>query len=409
MKRAFALLLAFLLLCGCTPRAEIASSAIHTTIRVTTTPAVHTFAPTNTLLSSTSPTKASPKIESTATPAASKSDLLREKISALSDKELVGQLVMAGFDGTSKPSDVFLDIMSEYKLGNVILFGWNIDSFSQTEKLIDVLNSNNAIPEIPLLIATDVEGGTVRRFNWKPALLSAKELGRLDNTQKVYSQYLRIGKALLEIGVNVDIAPVLDIAPKPNETFLGSRLFGSNPEKVSKLTNAAIRGLREAGVVSIGKHFPGHGNTSTDSHNSLPTIQRDMEQLRAYELIPFNAAIKEGVDGILVGHILYPKIDKSLTSVSSRFINELLRNEMGFDGFIMSDDMRMKALTSKLEIGEAAVQFIESGGDLVLIGKYPEKQIRVLNALYQALTSGRLSRDRLEESALRLLKIKERF
>ncbi len=333
-------------------------------------------------------------------------DPLQQKIDSMSDSELIGQMVMIGFSGSERPPEVTQRLMREYKVGGVILFGWIVSTFAQTEKLVKNIKSYNACGDIPLLIGIDVEGGQVHRLPWKPYLLSAQKLGQKNSTQAVYDQYKRIGQKLSEIGINLDFAPVLDIAKNTNGTFLGSRMFGSDAGKVSKLVPYAVKGLHDGGVLSMGKHFPGHGETATDSHVSLPVINVDSKTLREYTLKPFQAAVDNGIDAMLVAHLSLPKVDKNITSLSPEIITSLLREEMGFSGVVFSDDIRMRSITKSFSVGEAAVRHIEAGGDIVLIGKYYDKQEEVLQSLNAAVKAGRLTRKRLEESVYRILQMK---
>ncbi len=156
-------------------------------------------------------------------------------------------------------------------------------------------------------------------------------------------------------------------------------------------------------MVSVVKHFPGHGTTSTDSHDVTPTLETTLEEWESYEKILFEEGIKSGIDGMLVGHLLFENIDDEIASVSDYFIGEILQDDMGFEGIVMSDDLRMEGLTRHMSEGEAAVEFIEAGGDLVLIGRYMDKQTDVLDSLYEALQSGRLTRERLEHSAYKII------
>lgn len=184
-------------------------------------------------------------------------------------------------------------------------------------------------------------------------------------------------------------------------------MFGSNPEITVPQSVAAIRGLKDAGCTSIGKHYPGHGNTATDSHHALPVIHASYEEWASYDLQMFRSAVENDIDGLLVGHISYPEIDPDhIATVSKIFITEILREELGFNGIVLSDDMRMQAIAGTIGIGEGAVQFIEAGGDIVLIGKGIERQKTVFNALYDALSTGRLTRERLEKSVYRILVMK---
>jgi beta-N-acetylhexosaminidase len=328
----------------------------------------------------------------------------------MSDRELIGQMVMIGFSGQSDMDKDAISLMQQYDIGNVILFGWNTRTFAQTEKLTEKIRSHNAT-DIPLMIGIDIEGGSVTRFKgqWKPFISSAKKLGQANDTERVFEQYKRIGEQLREIGINIDLAPVMDIAPHPSATFLGNRMFGSDPDKVAPLIGEAVKGLHAGGIASMGKHFPGHGNTAADSHNTLPVLGATLEEMETYELVPFQAAIDDGLDAMLVAHLSYPNVDSSITSVSPAIITDLLRDRMGFEGVVFSDDMRMKGIRNEYSVGEAAVLHILAGGDVVLIGMHDSLQSEVLESLYQAVQDGRLTRERLEESVRRILKMKQKY
>lgn len=344
------------------------------------------------------------------TPTPTTPDPICQIIDGLTDEELVGQMVMCGFSGLYKPPQEFIEFVSEYKLGNIILFSWNIETDEQTSQLTAALNEINPVPQLPLFVSTDVEGGSVRRYeSWRPNISSAKKLYERNNEEYTKEQFRRIADRLVSDGINMDLAPVLDISKNQDSTFLGNRIFGKDPERTSAQAIAAVYGLQEGGAISIGKHYPGHGGTPTDSHASTPIINKSEEEWREYDLIPFRNAFEAGIDGMLVGHLLFPEIDSEVSSVSYKFITEILREELGFEGMVMSDDMRMGGITKHMSCGEAAVRFIEAGGDMVLIGKYIEKQRDVFESIYAALESGRLSRERLEESVYRIIKLKKKY
>jgi beta-N-acetylhexosaminidase len=338
-------------------------------------------------------------------------DPIERLIASMSDRELIGQMVMIGFSGQSDMDDDTISLMQEYDVGNVILFGWNTNTFAQTKKLTERIRSHNAT-DIPLTIGIDIEGGSVTRFKgqWKPFISSAKKLGEANDPERVFEQYKRIGEKLREIGVNIDLAPVMDIAPHPSATFLGNRLFGSDPDRVAPLIREAVKGLHAGGCAAMGKHFPGHGNTAADSHHTLPVLDATRDEMEAYELVPFQAGVDEGLDAMLVAHLSYPHVDADyITSVSPTVITGILRDEMGFDGVVFSDDMRMKGIRDRYPVGEAAVMHILAGGDVVLIGMHYKLQSAVLDGLYQAVQDGRLTRGRLEESVRRIFRMKQAY
>jgi beta-N-acetylhexosaminidase len=186
-------------------------------------------------------------------------------------------------------------------------------------------------------------------------------------------------------------------------------MFGSNPDKVSVLIREAVKGLHAGGIASMGKHFPGHGDTASDSHHTLPVLNASLEEMESYSLVPFQAAVDEGVDAMLVAHLSYPQVDDNITSISPFIITGILREQMGFEGVVFSDDLRMKGLRSHYSVGEGAVLHILAGGDVVLIGQHYVLQSEVLESLYQAVQDGRLTRERLEESVRRILIMKQAY
>lgn len=376
------------------------------------TPVVtHLPSPTATAVPTPEPTPAAPVPTPEPTPEPTPVDPIDQVIAQLSDRELIGQMVMIGFSGSRDMDDDSIALMEKYSIGNVILFGWNTQTFSQTKDLTDKIKSHNAT-DIPLTIGIDIEGGSVTRFKgqWKPFISSAKKLGEANDPQRVFDQYKRIGEQLKEIGINIDLAPVMDIAPHPSSTFLGNRIFGSDAEKVAALIREAVKGLHAGGIAAMGKHFPGHGNTSSDSHHTLPVLDATLDEMRGYELVPFQAAIDQGLDAMLVAHLSYPNVDSEfITSVSPTVMTSLLREEMGFNGVIFSDDLRMRGIRDRYSVGEGAVLHILAGGDVVLIGMHDSLQTEVLDTLYQAVQDGRITRARLEESVRRILKMKQQY
>ncbi len=332
-------------------------------------------------------------------------------IASMSDQELIGQMVMIGFVGTDEIAPESAQLMRDYSIGNVMLFGWNTKTFDQTKGLTDIIQTY-AVKGVPVMIGLDVEGGRVDRFKgqWEPKLLTAYNMGKKNDPVIVYEQFKRIAQKLREVGIMTDFAPVIDLADSPADTFLGKRIFGGDAEKVAALIREAVRGLHDGGAASVGKHFPGHGNTIEDSHQTLPIINISPERMTSYSLVPFAASVEAGIDAMLVGHLSYPQIDpKNITSLSPTVITGLLRESMGFAGVVISDDMRMQGLRSQCSVGEGAVRHILAGGDVVLVGKHVSLQKQVLDAMNQAVQEGRLTRDRLVQSVRRILELKQKY
>ncbi len=333
-------------------------------------------------------------------------------IASMSMQDKLGQLVMFGFSGVNRPNEQFCTFLEQYHVGNLALYGVNIDpessggGFDRAAALLQQLDSLNQT-DIPFLVSIDVEGGLVQRFKWRPPILSGRKQGQRNDTAFTYDQFLTAGKKLRETGINMDLAPVLDVAKNPSGTFLKSRIISSDAETVSSLGAAAIQGLNDGGCLSTAKHFPGHGATSEDSHARTPVVNKTLEEMEAYDLIPFRAGIDAGVDVVLVAHIFYPEIDGTdIASMSHYFLTELLRETYGFTGVIMSDDFRMGGLTSRYSVGEAAVKFLLAGGDLILCGKRMDLQKEILEALTAAAEDGSLPEARIDECVRRILEKK---
>ena len=217
-------------------------------------------------------------------------------------------------------------------------------------------------------------------------------------------QFQTIGSKLVSVGINLDLAPVLDVSENPMDTFLETRIISEDANITAAIGSAVIDGLHAGGCLSSAKHFPGHGGTTEDSHAVTPVIDKSLEDLQSYDLVPFVSAISSGVDAIMVGHVLYTALDNTdIASMSKPIMTDLLRDQMGFDGLIISDDFRMDGLTTRYEIGDAAVRFLLAGGDVILCGAVSEKQQLIVEALNAAAADGRLTQERIDESVKRVL------
>ncbi|MEG1524697.1 MAG: glycoside hydrolase family 3 N-terminal domain-containing protein [Clostridia bacterium] len=337
---------------------------------------------------------------------------IRQYIAGMSTEQKLGQMVLFGFAGTSSPSDTFIEILHTYQIGNIILYGNNIKSgnndggFTQCSKLIDAAKSE-IVTQVPPLVAIDIEGGNVTRFTWSNWPASARTLGRRRDRAYAEEQFAVIGQKLMETGINLNLAPVLDVSEDPMSTFLETRIISEDAEITSAIGAAVIDGLHSAGCLSTAKHFPGHGGTTQDSHDVTPVVQKSIEDMDNYDLKPFAAAVDAGVDAILVAHILYPSLDENeIASMSPVIITDLLRDQLGFTGVVMSDDFRMGGLTTRYDISDAAVRFVLAGGDMIMCGAQHDKQIAIMDGLLAAAGDGRLTGERIDESVFRILKKK---
>jgi len=330
-------------------------------------------------------------------------------MTTMSTQEKLGQLVIFGFSGTTDVQNPFREIWSNFSVGNAILYGPNVKSgnndggFGQTKALTAQI-AQRVNKEIPPLVAIDVEGGSVVRFRWNPQPVSARSLGRRRDADYAKEQFQTIGSKLVSVGINLDLAPVLDVSVNPMDTFLETRIISEDASITSAIGSAIIEGLHEGGCLSCAKHFPGHGGTTEDSHAVTPIVNKTLEELEGYDLLPFESAIASGVDAIMVAHLLYPAMDGTdIATMSKPILTDYLRGVMGFENLIISDDFRMEGLTTRYEVGDAAVRFLLAGGDMIICGAVSEKQQAIMDALNTAAAEGLLTQERIDESVKRVL------
>ncbi|WP_058303660.1 beta-N-acetylhexosaminidase [Gorillibacterium timonense] len=359
----------------------------------------------------------SPSALSTATPSAvepatpsTPADEIAERVSRLTTEEKIGQLVIIGMDGTSMDETTRSMIVKRH-VGGIIFFKPNLHDTKQMLALSNELKAANRENPIPLWLSLDQEGGRVTRlpeeFVKFPTNLAIGKANSASFSRQIGNL---IGEQLSGFGYNLDFAPVMDVNSNPDNPVIGDRSFGSSPALVSKLGTATMKGIAEKKVVPVIKHFPGHGDTSVDSHIGLPVVNYGRDRLDKVELVPFKAAIEQGADAVMVAHILLPKLDgKYPASFSKEVIGGLLRKELGFQGVVFTDDMTMGAVAENYDLSTAAVDAILAGGDIVLVCHDAAKEKLVLDALVQAVKDGRISPERLDESVERILRLKLKF
>jgi beta-N-acetylhexosaminidase len=321
----------------------------------------------------------------------------------------IGQLLVAGFDGGQIPVELKA-LAREFGLGGVILFARNVVDPEQVAELSHA--AARLVADPPVWVSVDQEGGRVARLKapfteWPPMAT----LGRSGDPALADRFARALAAELRAVGVTLDYAPVLDVHTNPKNPVIGDRALADSAAEVARLGSAIVRGLQAEGIAACGKHFPGHGDTSTDSHLELPLVEHPPERLREIELVPFQAAIDAGVAAIMTAHVLVPSLDEQRpATLSSRIVTGLLREEMGYEGVILSDDLEMKAIALARAIPAAAVQAIEAGCDGVLIcGHNHDTQAAALEAIVHAVEDGRLRLARVEDALMRLRRAKERF
>jgi len=335
-----------------------------------------------------------------------------EQIAAMTLEQKVGQLAIIGLEGKSmdKSTESFIQ---NYHVGGFILFKDNITSANQTLKLLNQLKAaNEAVPDsVPLWLSVDQEGGKVNRlpseFDKTP---TARQIASKQNPKYTEAIGSSLGLKIGSLGFNMDFAPVLDINSNPDNPVIGDRSFGSDAESVSLHGLAMMEGITSQGVAAVAKHFPGHGDTSVDSHKGLPVVNKSLNELKNFELLPFEEAIKKDVDAIMVGHLLMKKLDaENPASISPAVITGLLREQLGYDGVIITDDMTMKGLTGGISVGKAAVEAILAGGDILLVCHEYKLQQEALDAVMESVKDGVISQERLDESVYRVLSLKAKY
>lgn len=320
---------------------------------------------------------------------------------------LTGQKMLVGFSGT-EPTEELRGLIRREKVGNIILFRENIVSAPQLRALCDALRE--LILEetgLPPLIAIDQEGGAVSRLPADcavtPSAMALAASGRVENALLAGRI---IGRELTALGVNMNLAPVMDVNSNPDNPVIGARSFGDDPATVSAFGVRMIRGLRESGVLSCAKHFPGHGDTAVDSHLGLPVVTKTLPELEACELPPFRAAVEAGVDAVMTAHILFPALEAARVpaTMSRRIVTGLLRERLGFSGLIVSDCLMMDAIAREYGVVEGGVAACEAGVDVLCVSHSVALAGEVCRALRE-----RVAGDVLAASAERMIEAKRRL
>ena len=280
------------------------------------------------------------------------------------------------------------------------------------EQVASLTNSlQEHAPNPPLLIAIDQEGGRVSRLPQGFTIFpSAASIAACQSTDVAYAMAEITAKELRAVGINMNMAPVLDVNSNPGNPIIGNRAYGSHPNQVCQFGVAVMQGLQDNGVIPCGKHFPGHGDTTTDSHKVLPVVNADRSRLDEVELVSFRHAIAQGLPTMMTAHVHYPALDPDAPATLSHFIlTDLLRNELGFQGVTLTDDMEMRAILDHGTIGEASVRSLQAGADMVLICHQRDRQTEAILAIEQALDRGELSIENLTCRFERISKLKQKF
>lgn len=323
---------------------------------------------------------------------------LREKLCQLM---IVRPEVLTGESPVTAAGETTRLALETYPVGGLI---YSVDNLVTQEQTREMITNTQSYSKLPLFISADEEGGNVGRLmyklgtTWVNSMYSYKDQG----ADTAYSNAKTIGTDMVSCLFNTDFAPVADVWTNPANTVIGDRAYSDDFEQAAELVASAVRGFTDAGVVCCLKHFPGHGDTSTDTHEGAAVVSKSLDELRAGEFLPFVSGIEAGADMVMIGHITVTSVDPEPATISKAIITDVLRGELGWDGVVISDSLDMGALAG-YDNGEVCVKFLEAGGDILL--GIPDIET-ALTALEAAVTDGRLTESRIDESVQRVLELK---
>lgn len=323
---------------------------------------------------------------------------LREKLCQLM---IVRPEVLTGESPVTAAGETTRLALETYPVGGLI---YSVDNLVTQEQTREMISNTQSYSKLPLFISADEEGGNVGRLmyklgtTWVNSMYSYKDQG----ADTAYSNAKTIGTDMVSCLFNTDFAPVADVWTNPDNTVIGDRAYSDDFEQAAELVASAVRGFTDAGVICCLKHFPGHGDTSTDTHEGAAVVSKSLDELRAGEFLPFVSGIEAGADMVMIGHITVTSVDPEPATISKAIITDVLRGELGWDGVVISDSLDMGALAG-YDNGEVCVKFLEAGGDILL--GIPDIET-ALTALEAAVTDGRLTESRIDESVQRVLELK---
>ena len=325
-------------------------------------------------------------------------------------KNQIGQQLIIGLEGKTL-SQAEADFIVKNNIGGVILMGRNCESPQQVRELVASLQSlRHKMPDkAPLFISIDMEGGRVARLKapftqWPP--LAA--IGKIDSTAVAFKFASFMGAELKSVGINLDFAPSVDVLTNPDNKAIGDRSAGADPELVSRIGSALVRGYIKSDIIPCAKHFPGHGNTIVDSHFELPVENKSLAELEAAALVPFRKVFRARLDMVMTTHILFPQLDPDFpATLSHKILNDLLRKELRFRNLIITDDLDMKALRNHYSREEIAVKAIKAGCNILLYCNEPESHQTAMVAIEEALAKKDLDAKLVQDSHKRILDLKK--
>lgn len=337
-------------------------------------------------------------------------DPVQEQLDQLSLDEKIGQMILAGVQGTALDAQA-KQMITDQKVGGIIFYANNVSTVPGTAKFVQSIKDANRSNPVPIFMSVDQEGGKVSRMpETVETIPSNGKVGKTKDADLAETMGKLLARQIQLIGFNVDFAPVLDVNSNPNNPVIGDRSFGSSASLVSRMGIAEMKGLRSEGIIPVVKHFPGHGDTSVDSHLDLPVVNKTEKQLAQLEWIPFEAAVKEQVEAVMVAHILFPKLDPDHpASLSDVIIGQHLRGKFKYDGVVITDDLSMGAIAKNYKLNDAAVATVQAGSDILLVAHSYDSAKTIFDTLKSAVKSGQISESRINESVYRILALKQKY
>ncbi|NUU76622.1 beta-N-acetylhexosaminidase [Paenibacillus xylanilyticus] len=344
------------------------------------------------------------------TPPEEETDPVQEQLDQLTLDEKIGQMILAGVQGTALDEQAKQMIVNQ-KVGGIIFYANNVTTLQGTAKFVQSIKEENRSNPVPIFMSVDQEGGKVSRMpEAVESIPSNGKVGATKDAELAETMGELLARQIKLAGFNVDFAPVLDVNSNPNNPVIGDRSFGSSAELVSRLGIAEMKGLRSQGIIPVVKHFPGHGDTSVDSHLDLPVVNKTEKQLAELEWIPFQAAVKEQVEAVMVAHTLFPKLDPDHpASLSKVIIGEHLRDKFNYDGVVITDDLSMGAIAKNYKLNEAAIATVQAGSDILLVAHSYESAKTIFDTLKDAVKKGTITESRIDESVYRILTLKQSY
>lgn len=341
--------------------------------------------------------------------------LARQTLSSMTQDEKIWQLfyvtpeLLTGVETATRAGDSTKEALEKMPVGGIIYFAKNFEDRAQTQQM---LHNTKSYTKIPLFLGTDEEGGTVSRVGSNPAMggketPSAQSLGEQADPAAVYQAGQDISESLRAVGLNMDFAPVADVASS-SSAVIGSRSFGSDAQLCASMVSVMTGSLTAGEIIPCLKHFPGYGSAITDDHYGTSILTKTLDDLEACDFLPFASGIEAGAPFVMVSHLSVPEVvgDETPSDLSSKIVTELLRNKLGFTGVIITDSHQMASITDHYSSGEAAVKALEAGVDMILM---PQDLQAAFDGVKAALSDGTLTQDRIDESVLRILQVKAEY